>query len=47
MINDPYRMKQGSSASLASSNHLGMLEDDGEEEDWMRSVLIAAGAQRG
>lgn len=32
-----------STSSIASSNHLGLLEDDGEEpEDWTASVLMAA-----
>ncbi|KAJ3521033.1 hypothetical protein NMY22_g12482 [Coprinellus aureogranulatus] len=41
--NGPYRQRMGSFTSVASSNHLGLLDDD-DQEDWTQSVLIAAGA---
>lgn len=41
----PYRQRLDSCVSVASSNHLGLLDDHDREDDWTQSVLIAAGAQ--
>ncbi|KIK67483.1 hypothetical protein GYMLUDRAFT_69665 [Collybiopsis luxurians FD-317 M1] len=42
------RSKQGSKTSLlstASSNHLGLLDDEDNQEDWTQSVLLAADSE--
>ncbi|KAJ3724433.1 hypothetical protein C8R42DRAFT_661799 [Lentinula raphanica] len=38
------RSKRTSKLSSASSNHLGLLDDQEDEEDWTQSVLLAADA---
>ncbi|KAF8893396.1 hypothetical protein BD779DRAFT_1047478 [Infundibulicybe gibba] len=40
------RSRQASVSSIASSNHLGLLDDE-PEEDWTQSVLLAADAEGG
>ncbi|KAG5641754.1 hypothetical protein DXG03_004286 [Asterophora parasitica] len=44
---NPTRSRGLSTSSSASSNHLGMLDNDDESEDWTRSVLLAADADGG
>ncbi|KAG6832848.1 hypothetical protein H0H87_000202 [Tephrocybe sp. NHM501043] len=40
--NPTSRSRGSSTSSNASSNHLGLLDEDVEQEDWTKSVLLAA-----
>ncbi|KAG6841032.1 hypothetical protein C0991_002494 [Blastosporella zonata] len=41
-LNPTSRSRGFSTSSRASSNHLGLLDEDVEQEDWTKSVLLAA-----
>ena len=41
------KQSMASISSTASSNHLGLLDDDNNEEDWTQSVLMAADVDGG
>lgn len=41
------KSKAGSLSSTTSSNHLGLLDNDDDEEDWTQSVLLAADVDGG
>ncbi|KAF5385957.1 hypothetical protein D9615_002644 [Tricholomella constricta] len=45
--NPTSRSRGMSTSSNASSNHLGLMDDDEPEEDWTRSVLLAADVEGG